>query len=656
MHLQLISVVLWSRDESLAPRILKFEPGMVNVIMGLSRTGKSAVIPIIDYCLGAKVCAIPKKVVRSACSWFGIVIETKEGQKLLARKEPGGEEASWDMYVLEGSEVEIPNAITDGNSNPRIVKRKMDELSGLTQLGIGGLDPGDSTDHRPSFRDLMAFVFQPQNVIANRDILFYRTGELIHKMKLSKHVLPYVLGAVTTEVLDAIYKEEELERAIRRKERELQAAQRASTRWEAEISGHLERASELGLIAPDENLDLKPDAMLGLLRKVARKTVDDFRADSSTITRAVEELSRLESEEAELADKIALLKARQEDLNRLREGAGSFQEALRSQRERLEISNWLANEAGHENCPICGNALAAEKEAAEALRRELEEVERQAAQIEHVPVNVDREVLIVRQETDTLFDSLNDLRRQRRALTGTSEEARKRQFKSLNVALFLGQMKQAVALYDDAHEGGELANEINALRQQLGRTTRLIDQALIRQRTEHAVSRISHHIAQFMPVLDNDHPTDRAELVVENLTLRIIGEEGESFLWSIGSGSNHLSYHVATMLALHLYFQSLPKTQVPGLLIIDQPSQVYFPERTSFDPNAKWRDEDCEAVRKIFTLLGKVSELSNGRLQIIVLDHAPEQVWGDLPGVVLSEDWRHTGRKLVPPNWPGAQT
>lgn len=95
---------------------------------------------------------------------------------------------------------------------------------------------------------------------------------------------------------------------------------------------------------------------------------------------------------------------------------------------------------------------------------------------------------------------------------------------------------------------------------------------------------------------------------------------------------------------------------MPALLVLDQPSQVYFPERTSHDPNAEWRDDDCEAVRKVFSLLGKVVEKSGGRLQVIVLDHASKQVWGDLPGVALSEDWRHTGQKLVPTNWPGAQT
>ncbi|WP_292528801.1 hypothetical protein, partial [Mesorhizobium sp.] len=62
---------------------------MVNVITGASKTGKSAVIPIIDYCLASGKCSIPVGTIRKSCSWFGIIVDTLEGKKLLARREPG---------------------------------------------------------------------------------------------------------------------------------------------------------------------------------------------------------------------------------------------------------------------------------------------------------------------------------------------------------------------------------------------------------------------------------------------------------------------------------------------------------------------------------------------------------------------------------------
>lgn len=152
---------------------------------------------------------------------------------------------------------------------------------------------------------------------------------------------------------------------------------------------------------------------------------------------------------------------------------------------------------------------------------------------------------------------------------------------------------------------------------------------------------------------------ESVDLGVDDLTLRILGEEGESFLWSIGSGSNHLLYHVAAMLALHKFFMEIARSPVPGLLVFDQPSQVYFPDntRSSRDPDKEWAKEDpnAESVRKIFKLLGKFVEWSKGRIQIIVLDHAPEQIWGEITHVTLTADWRNTGQKLVPPNWPNAQ-
>jgi hypothetical protein len=111
---------------------------------------------------------------------------------------------------------------------------------------------------------------------------------------------------------------------------------------------------------------------------------------------------------------------------------------------------------------------------------------------------------------------------------------------------------------------------------------------------------------------------------------------------------------VAVTLALQGYFLGIPNHPVPALLIYDQPSQVYFPasRSRSNDPqeiDPKWRDEDVIAVRKVFDLLARVVRKKEGRLQVIVLDHADDEVWGKLPNTHLVEEWR--GAALVPSNW-----
>src|ERR1017187_407223 len=72
MRFEILRVVLWPKDSAKDIRIVHFKPGQLNVISGVSKTGKSAIIPIIDYCLGADKCTIPTGVIRQKTAWFGV--------------------------------------------------------------------------------------------------------------------------------------------------------------------------------------------------------------------------------------------------------------------------------------------------------------------------------------------------------------------------------------------------------------------------------------------------------------------------------------------------------------------------------------------------------------------------------------------------------
>jgi len=135
---------------------------------------------------------------------------------------------------------------------------------------------------------------------------------------------------------------------------------------------------------------------------------------------------------------------------------------------------------------------------------------------------------------------------------------------------------------------------------------------------------------------------------------KVIRGSRDDYLWEKGSGANWLAYHVALIIALQKFFLRDVNHAVPGFVVFDQPSQVYFPKRRSEtqdeeDERSEWRDEDIAAVRKVFKVLGEEVRSSEGRLQIIVLDHADEGVWRGLEGVELTEEWR--GQKLVPERW-----
>ena len=122
-------------------------------------------------------------------------------------------------------------------------------------------------------------------------------------------------------------------------------------------------------------------------------------------------------------------------------------------------------------------------------------------------------------------------------------------------------------------------------------------------------------------------------------------------------GANWLSYHVAVSLALQEFFLEEETNPVPSFLVYDQPSQVYFPRRLAGGRGDRedegepvLEDEDAEAVRKVFEVIARVVERLAGRLQVLVLDHAGENVWGGVAGIHVVEDWRD-GKMLVPGEW-----
>lgn len=158
MFFQIKEIVLWPRNSKFEPRRVPFETGKVTVISGASRTGKSAVIPIIDYCLASGSCSIPVKTIRDACGWFGIVVKTSTGEKLFARREPGAQRSTDDMFLVEAPTIsDIPKTVTK-NTNAGDVRRLLDELAGLSNLDFGTSESQSGFDARPSFRDLLSLA------------------------------------------------------------------------------------------------------------------------------------------------------------------------------------------------------------------------------------------------------------------------------------------------------------------------------------------------------------------------------------------------------------------------------------------------------------------------------------------------------------------
>ncbi|MBY2952044.1 DUF3732 domain-containing protein [Rhizobium leguminosarum] len=648
MYFQIIKLILWPRRGG-EPRVVDFKPGIVNVISGASKTGKSAVVPIIDYCLGSDKCTIPVGVIRENCSWFGVLVDTIEGQKLLARREPGDQQSTGDMVFLEGAVVDVPAEIAEKTTNVDTVKRALNRLSGLTDLEFEPNAEGGYKS-RPSFRDLMAFSFQPQNIVANPDVMFFKADTTEHREKL-KTIFPYVLGAVTATVLQARFELDRLQRSLRRKETELKTIESANNAWKAEALGWLRQAIELGILTADTQLPKEWPDIVDLLRRIALSNGRSARPNLPGIDVTLVRLADLRTEETEIAGQLSEHRQRLNELRRLVESSEAYGDAMRIQRDRIGLADWLRGLSAEVTDPIVSLGEGG-REKVLALCDNLDGLEIRLRTHPTLSNTLDKEIFRLRAAAETTLEQLNAIRAEISDLEKDSEKSQAEASRFDQIERFLGRLQQALHLYDRADQSADLRQEIEGLRTQISLLQQTVSEADIRRKLGNALDRVANFANRMVPRLDAEWPDAPLRLIIEDLTVKVLRGTREDYLWEIGSGANWLAYHVALMLALQRFFLGEPHHAVPSMLVFDQPSQVYFPKRAAEESIelVPWRDQDVAAVRKVFSLLGSEAVSSQGRLQVIVLDHADEDVWGDIEGVELIEEWRD-GRALVPTDW-----
>ncbi|MCY0857561.1 hypothetical protein [Cupriavidus sp. D39] len=241
-------LIIWPRNSNNEIRTLHFVEDKVNVIHGRSRTGKSSVIAIIDYCLGASRCAIPVGTIREKAGWFGLQIRIRDTWIMVARRTPNNGAGSGECHISMRASADAPFPGTIGAThNLAQFKDAFNRIARVTNISLGDeSQQGEAAENRPSYRDLAAFNFLPQHIVANPNILFYKSDSYKHKEKLKK-VLPYALGIVGAEYLMKEREKARTQKAIDALMNEQEVRRRAFASWEADVRGIWNGAVELGM-------------------------------------------------------------------------------------------------------------------------------------------------------------------------------------------------------------------------------------------------------------------------------------------------------------------------------------------------------------------------------------------------------------------------
>jgi hypothetical protein len=680
MELIIKNIILYPKDKTQKPRFINFKEGKVNVITGYSQRGKSAIISIIDYCLGSSECNIPIGIIQEKVDKFAIHIILNNEKVFLARESPKNAKSSDLMYFYnfqdkgENTSFNTNEWIENSDEykqNREYVKTILGVIAGFENISKSDDYSENGFDAPASYRDTTAFQFQPQNIIANPTTIFYNTDSFKHLKRLQM-LLPLVLGYKSFKILKLDRELEQLEKEEKEKSKKFDDIKGQYENWQEDIYQYYTKAISLGLSNADIKIESsKVDLIKNELSNIVRNVKNNNFLKEGSALRYSEKLEELDKERILSLRNLDSLKV---DLSKIEQFDRSkeiyLKDVVYEIDNRLKPIDWFVNLKGNNTCPFCDSE--SEKAMTELLS--LKEIKEK-----------NKNIIDESQSNSFSFEKeKNDYKNK------IKEKERSIKIIDANIEILINENKNYYEKFQDIYEfsgkiehvlenlnkiapSGALETELDVLKSTLANKRRELRRLNAKFDKNSCLDKVTSSIDNYIKLLPIEEKENRRVRLDPDYSASIKIEDTKTknltFLSKIGSGANHMCYHLATLLGLHEYFLKLEEVEktnyISSFIVFDQPSQVYYPEDFSelankaLDPKKKNKiSEDIENTKQIFKTCSKFMERTNFKTQIIILEHAPTSSWQGDKNVHLVEEWRGDIEKddskykaLIPIEW-----
>ena len=646
MTMQITDIVIYSHDGR--RRELTLNAGSVNIVTGSSKSGKSALVDIVDYCFGADTCRVPEGPIRSAVSWFGLRLQLSEGQAFIARRCPSPHAASSeDCFVDIADAVEVP--LFEALRQTTNTKGLGSLLDGWVGIADNVYEPPPGNRRPPvsaNARHALVYCFQPQDEIIRRNQLFHSAGDPFIAQAL-KDSLPYFLGAVDD---DFVRKRGELRRVKEQlRDIEKQLAELSSLR-----GGGTGRAA--ALLSQARDVGLTESASSSWEESVAglRTVVDSPIAAATDEYPAGMEFSRLSLERRQLLDVQRRLREEVAAARSFEEDERGYSEQASEQQARLSsISIFSDADAAHA-CPLCSQELR-DRSNVPSVRQLNETLSKVAGRLSSVKRLAPQVESSIAEIESALAANSADLRRNRlqmEAVRNANDRVQEGQDEIAKRALVIGRIGLFLESLPELPNTIALEEDARRLRERRTDLENELSDESVKERVGSILSILGTRMTEWAKELRLEHSQYPLRLDLRRLTVVADTKNGPVPMERMGSGENWVGYHLIAHLALHEWFTQQNRP-VPRFLFLDQPSQVYFPPERVVDGSIRDVDEeDRQAVMRMFRLVFDVAESLAPHFQVVITEHADiAEEWFQRS---VAERWRG-GLKLVPEDWPGVE-
>lgn len=655
MKLKIKNIILWPKDSSLKIRVIPFKLDKVNVISGGNAKGKSALISIVDYCLGSGKCTIPIGHIRNLTEWFGIIVVIDNLEILLARKDPGNDVISSEMYIKKSDRIVIPEVI-ESNANYKDIIHELNNYANLIRIDFKSNENDKGFLQSISFRDLIALNFQTQHLIANPYALFYKADTYKHREKLIT-IFPYILGVIDNQHLEL---KEELKVLLKEESsliRQLDERKELVKQWISEVKSYYAISFELGLIKGelvDNNWTFYEyvDSLRKALSNLDSKTIPTVQIGASSAI--AQRISNLDNKEFDISQTLQKKQEKLYLLRNIQKGNIDYKSSLTVQEHRLDAANWFQKRLKESLlCPFCGSDSTKSQKYVDSYQNIYNNLQELSAKSSDMHKVFSYEIAEITKELNLLENELNQVRNEKQILKNENNLYRQQRQRIDSIYKFGGKLELSLNNYDKISNNSDLQLRIDKITDRIYEIRKDIDETKIEFKKKKALSDIADRIKFYAEIFDAEYYHTDIEFDIDNLTLRFTSGSRKDYLWEIGSGHNFMSYHISTILAIHEYLLTLDDNKVPSFIMLDQPSQVYFPE---LKDNQTMNEEAYIKVKNIFKVLSEFNKRTKNNVQIIIIEHAGESTWKDYSDeIVLARNWRSTNssddKALIPQEW-----
>ena len=613
----------------------------LNIITGRSSTGKSAIIELFDYCTGSTDNTIPSGVITENARIYFVVLYKNDTQLVIAREQVGRTRKLF--FKIESQELEIDNINSSyfGDEYYIDINTFKEELGHFFGIEISNMDNADSSSNRkaikkghPSFRNMISFMLQHQNLVANKHSLFYRFDE---KEKRERVIDEFKIFAGFVDQQYYILSQELDEHKIR-----LDKFQNEKSRFETskkEKCTYLDELKEAYYTISGNELFSGIDSMRML------DAPQIYLDKLSTLPIAVNEDSeQYKYQYTELVRKKNLLLAQKRDITLKLEKVISSIEYAKSYAETIDRYNPIKEAIkSNSECPFCHNqnsgiVMEANKltEAINWLNSELRKSPLRIDSFLPKKHEYEQELQEINQHIRIINNEISKINEINKSL----ENDRSLEEQSLKVRLQIENelewsRDKSFSFADEKF--ADIKKRIDEIEEVLQKTYN------VEHKLEEAESFINRTMNDIGRKLDFEASYQPLNLCFDIHTFELYhlkDNDTKVYLRSMGSGANWLYSHICLFLSILKYFASLgDKALVPSILFLDQPSQVYFPATVDINENGfdaeglkklenKSADEDLKAVTNLF-------------VQIIKVINAIKEDYGFMPQIIISDHADH---------------